>query len=399
MGKAQPKKVAAVVASKQKKKATTAWLNQTLPWLVVILAVGAAVFLASGDQAPPRPGEPEVMRKPPDADKHADCSKWAAAGECMTNAPFMHENCATACQRTGTPRDTHNASECIAWAGNGECDSNPEFMLSSCQGSCSKVNAQRDAYAARCKRTAGESEALAPGTMNATFERVMSDYAHLEPEMVSSDPPVILFHRFLSDSEAGAFVSHGKGKYAESLGVGMTKDGKMGDVKTEIRTSAHTWCQSIDCLSDPAVRAVVARVHDLTQTPEANGEFAQLVYYRACPEEGHPNCAFYRRHSDYIEGDRYKVQGVRIYTIFMYLNDVPEGGATRFTDLPSGPITFQPVRGKAILWPSVLEDKPHERDPRTHHEALPVTRGEKFGANFWIHQYDFKGPHATGCTH
>ena len=126
-------------------------------------------------------------------------------------------------------------------------------------------------------------------------------------------------------------------------------------------------------------------------------------------------------------------------------NDVPEGGATRFTDLPSGPVTFQPQKGKAILWPSVLADQPFTIDPRTHHEALPVTKGEKvrvryiryiryirymshparahatgaatqayypsvrlpqntrlgpaqFGANFWIHQHDFKGAHATGCT-
>jgi len=81
----------------------------------------------------------------------------------------------------------------------------------------------------------------------------------------------------------------------------------------------------------------------------------------------------------------------------MYLNDVEEGGGTRFTDLPT-PVTFQPSRGKAILWPSVKSDEPNTMEPRTHHEALPVTKGEKFGANFWIHQYDFKTPHSTGCT-
>ena len=110
---------------------------------------------------------------------------------------------------------------------------------------------------------------------------------------------------------------------------------------------------------------------------------------------------------------------------------MPEGGGTRFTDLPSGPVTFQPQvvhyipnpnpnpsvfhgpaervalcphptpvpliypsslsqcphptpvppsqAGKAILWPSVLADQPHEKDERTNHEALPVTSGEKYG--------------------
>jgi prolyl 4-hydroxylase len=117
---------------------------------------------------------------------------------------------------------------------------------------------------------------------------------------------------------------------------------------------------------------------------------------------------------------------VRIYTLFTYLNDVPEGGGTRFTKLPAdsncssivkgttdpacvardtpgtspgaSPVTFQPKTGKAILWPSVLAGDPHSKDSRTDHEALPVTAGEKFGANFWIHQHDFKGAYAKGCT-
>lgn len=212
---------------------------------------------------------------------------------------------------------------------------------------------------------------------------------------------MVLFHNFLSADEAGAFVRHGQGKYAESKGVGVDeKTGKMAELRTEIRTSAHTWCQESACLSDPLVSAVQARVSDVTQTPPANGEFAQLVYYRACPEDGHPSCAFYKRHSDYIEGDQWRVQGPRIYTLFMYLNDVPDGGGggTRFMDLGGENITFQPAKGKAILWPSVLNNDTFNMDPRTHHEALPVTKGEKYGANFWIHQYDFKGPHGTGCT-
>jgi len=171
----------------------------------------------------------------------------------------------------------------------------------------------------------------------------------------------------------------------------------MGDVQTEIRTSSHGWCSHPACLNDPDVKRVVARVADITQTPETNAEFAQLVYYHSC-NEGDSDCAFYKRHNDYIDGDEHKLQGVRVYTLFTYLNDVPGGGGTRFTDLPTGPVTFEPQKGKAILWSSVLADAPHSKDDRTHHEALPVTAGEKFAANFWIHQYDFKGPYAKGCT-
>jgi len=206
------------------------------------------------------------------------------------------------------------------------------------------------------------------------------------------DAQVILFHKFFSQSETDAFIRHGKGRYEKSLGVGMKEDGTMGDVKTEIRTSSHGWCQHPACLNDPDVQRVVARVSDVTQTPATNAEFAQLVYYHACPSPDDPSCAFYRRHNDYIDGDEHKLQGVRIYTLFGYMNDVPDGGGTRFTSLPSGPVTFQPQRGKAILWPSVLADDPHSKDERTDHEALPVTAGTPPGLTTKAKRTDSQRP-------
>ena len=40
----------------------------------------------------------------------------------------------------------------------------------------------------------------------------------------------------------------------------------------------------------------------------------------------------------------------------------------------------------------------YTQDQRTHHEALPVTKGTKYAANFWIHQYDYVAAHHMGCT-
>ena len=48
--------------------------------------------------------------------------------------------------------------------------------------------------------------------------------------------------------------------------------------------------------------------------------------------------------------------------------------------------TVQPKKGKAVIWPATHNDRPFEQDERTHHEALPVTKGIKYAANFWIHQ-------------
>ena len=37
-------------------------------------------------------------------------------------------------------------------------------------------------------------------------------------------------------------------------------------------------------------------------------------------------------------------------------------------------------------------------DPRTFHEALPVTKGIKYAANYWLHQFDYLTPHYAACT-
>jgi prolyl 4-hydroxylase len=63
-------------------------------------------------------------------------------------------------------------------------------------------------------------------------------------------------------------------------------------------------------------------------------------------------------------------------TVFLYLNDVPKGGGTHFSVLDK---TVFPKRGRAVIWPSVLNEDPNVKDPRTDHEALPVEEGVKYG--------------------
>ena len=72
-------------------------------------------------------------------------------------------------------------------------------------------------------------------------------------------------------------------------------------------------------------------------------------------------------------------------TVFLYLSDVEEGGGTNF---PALDLTVEPAKGRALIWPSVLNHKPNDLDLRVLHQALPVVRGVKYGANMWYHQRD-----------
>lgn len=66
--------------------------------------------------------------------------------------------------------------------------------------------------------------------------------------------------------------------------------------------------------------------------------------------------------------------GPRILTIFLYLNNVEEGGETRF---PLLGVLVKPKMGNALIWPNVKDEDPDKKDPRTDHEAMPVIKGAK----------------------
>lgn len=59
---------------------------------------------------------------------------------------------------------------------------------------------------------------------------------------------------------------------------------------------------------------------------------------------------------------------------------------------------MKPKRGRALLWPSTLDEDPEAQDGRTQHAALPVKKGIKYAANAWIHLYNFQIPNLWGCT-
>ena len=70
-------------------------------------------------------------------------------------------------------------------------------------------------------------------------------------------------------------------------------------------------------------------------------------------------------------------------------------GATNFPELD---IAVKPKAGRALLWPSVLDSNPKDKDPRTDHEAQDVIKGLKFGANGWIHLHEYMAAQDMGCT-
>ena len=66
----------------------------------------------------------------------------------------------------------------------------------------------------------------------------------------------------------------------------------------------------------------------------------------------------YGVHHDYGNEDRKLACGPRILTFFLYLSDVEEGGETAFPNLG---LSVTPKKGKALLWPSTLDQNPDKQ--------------------------------------
>ena len=205
-------------------------------------------------------------------------------------------------------------------------------------------------------------------------------------------PWVVTFDNFLTEEECDHLIELGyEGGYERSTDVGTkTADGSYSSKVSTTRTSKNAWCSKKNgCRDDAIATRVRDRIANVTQIPSQNFEDYQMLKY----EHGQ----FYRSHHDYIPHQKERACGPRILTFFLYLSDVEEGGGTGLDQINGG-LVVNPKKGKALLWPSVLNYDPSMKDWRTTHEAIAVEEGTKFAANTWIHLYDVIDSQRRGCT-
>ena len=253
---------------------------------------------------------------------------------------------------------------CAFWSSIGECEKNPGYMITSCAPACQTCD--QLLYEERCKVDLEKPMVAAyhPGDLTTLFGHLAETYKEYGPVIHSESPFVITFENFLSDEECDALsnygINHKDGIFKRSTDVGKKLfDGSNEKKVSKTRTSENYWCNSKDCESIPIIQGISERVHRVTESPYNNSEHFQVLKY----EVGE----FYGKHHDYISNDG--LAGPRVMTFLLYLSDVEEGGGTGFPTLKP-PLVINPKKGRALLWPSVLENDPMTKDARTMHEAL-----------------------------
>lgn len=226
-----------------------------------------------------------------------------------------------------------------------------------------------------CERTAEFRPARQPWDLNATFVPMLTGEAHAElaPKVLSTDPWVVLFENFMSDDEVAKYRQHVNGlRFRESTAL---VGGKYTASKT--RTSKTAECNP-PCSDAEIYQRIEKRASAIVGVPQGNFESTQATFYEAGK--------FFHRHHDNSEEYRKLPSGPRIYTFFVYLNEVEEGGATRFVDLN---LEVPPKAGSAVLFVNTQDGEPESSESRMFHEGVPVVRGEKLALNMWVRQYNF----------
>ncbi|MCK5896401.1 MAG: 2OG-Fe(II) oxygenase [Cocleimonas sp.] len=129
--------------------------------------------------------------------------------------------------------------------------------------------------------------------------------------------------------------------------------------------------------ADYFVKDLNRRIADYLGYEEERSEGIQGQFYQIGNQ--------FKTHSDFFEPNTAEYQqfasemGQRTWTFMIYLNDVPKGGQTEFTELG---ITFTPKKGQALAWNSLKSNGDVNR--QTLHWAKPILKGEKYVITKWF---------------
>ncbi|CAK0875174.1 unnamed protein product, partial [Prorocentrum cordatum] len=192
--------------------------------------------------------------------------------------------------------------------------------------------------------------------------------------VVVKDPRITVLPHFVSPQECEHLLSLAEGYWIPSLVGEATRtsqeDYKTGNLENALSTTRTSW----SCMLRYAQTAVVERLeHRLAAVaglPLQQLERMNMVRYA-------PGELFDEHH----DGE------FRPITIFVYLNDLPEGDEAGDTFFPNLGLSFKPRRGTAVMWSNVLDG---QEDSRLLHAGRAPSLGVKYGVNCFFNVRDMR---------
>jgi prolyl 4-hydroxylase len=193
----------------------------------------------------------------------------------------------------------------------------------------------------------------------------------LELQVVSLRPRAFVINHFINDYEIAEILKLAGPRMSKSI-VG---DGESGSFESATRTSRNGW---LSRTGSDIIQTLFVRAEHLLRIPRLdsrNTEEIQVVHYK----DGQK----YDSHHDWgVSG----FPESRYLTLLLYLSDMDGPNAGGETAFPKGAdgagFKVSPRKGSAVLFYDLLEDG--NGDDLSVHAALPIWKGEKWLANFWV---------------
>ena len=203
-----------------------------------------------------------------------------------------------------------------------------------------------------------------------TFKKINLQYPGLQS--FNSDPDIYCVDQFLTDDECERIIE----KCKPHMVPCVTKDPKTGVVGPDPRrTSTEAMLPQAEAPS------IVSKLVELLDCREDQLEILQVLRYE--------NSQFFSEHTDGFDGPTtaagFQDSG-RLVTIFMYLNDVRNGGHTEFCNLG---FSVAPKKGSAVIHFPASEQL--KEDERTLHRGMPAV-DEKWLLATWVWQHSRTDP-------
>ena len=189
-------------------------------------------------------------------------------------------------------------------------------------------------------------------------------------------PPINYYNNIFTDKECQQIIDIAKSQLTRST---LGTKNNTGDQ----RTSYQAWLNRTRL---PCLERCSNQIAKITKLPVENQEDWQVLRYEPGQEYTPHFDACQEEDKDFkscIQDEKDRGWGKRVYTFFIYLNDVDDGGETYFPLLNK---KFKPKKGTAILWNNLTNDQ-LSAHPYSKHSGMPVKKGTKWAINVWVRQH------------
>jgi prolyl 4-hydroxylase len=279
--------------------------------------------------------------------------------------------------------------------------------LESKDGIIRNYNHDDNNYFWRMPRSKKEIVQYVQKSLSSTSEIVDENDIHV----LSVEPPLLMIDNFLSAQHCEAIVHRAKEKEMARSTTGSSNS------ECSHRTSDTAWLHDNDdedyhssqqSVSTHAMRFLTTQVANLSGLPATHHENLQVARYQTGQK--------FMVHTDHMDAFNELHVRARLATCLMYLNSATtttDSEVTPYSDtnvsykencllggntyFPEYDISISPKIGRAVFWwntlqrPGMRDYHPYmflDADMRMRHEGQPVTEGEKWICNRWIHPID-----------